>query len=70
MSKTEGHLHTGGVKMVLNLNGEEICTSNATYDKAIISGMSICDRRVKVKRGDFLSMKSVYDVAKHPMYVL
>jgi hypothetical protein len=56
--------------MVLSLNGEEICTSNAAYnDGKTISSMSPCDNSVKVKRGDFLSMKSVYDVAKHPMYV-
>jgi hypothetical protein len=56
--------------MVLNLNGEEICTSDAEYDKnGFISGTTPCDRKVKVKKGDFMSMKSIYDVAKHPMYV-
>jgi hypothetical protein len=66
--KLEGHLHTGGVRMVLSLNGQEICTSNATYgNNGIISGTTPCGGEIKVKKGDFMSMKSVYDIVKHPM---
>lgn len=60
-------MHTGGDKMVLYLNGEEICTSNAKYEKGLIQATTPCDRQIKVKRGDFMSMKSVYDVKKYPM---
>jgi hypothetical protein len=54
--------------MVLSLNGQEICTSNATYsNNGFISGTTPCGGEIKVKKGDFVSMKSVYDIVKHPM---
>ena len=54
--------------MTMTLNGKEICTSNAEYNKENgISGMSPCDQPIKVKKGDLISMKSVYDITKHPM---
>jgi stress up-regulated protein Nod 19 len=64
----KGHLHNGGISMTMLLNGKEICTSNAEYDKENgISGMSPCDQPIKVKKGDLISMKSIYDITKHPM---
>jgi hypothetical protein len=54
--------------MVTYLNGKEICTSNAEYDeKNGIAGMTACDHPVEVKKGDLISMKSTYDIVKHPM---
>jgi hypothetical protein len=54
--------------MVLKLNGEEICTSKASYDeKNGINGMSSCDKPIRVKKGDLLAMESLYDIVKHPM---
>lgn len=68
MRVAEGHLHNGGEKMVLYLNDQEICTSLPTYDKNNgIVKMSTCDSPIKIKKGDTISMKSVYDVVKHPM---
>jgi len=29
--------------------------------------MSTCDKPIKIKKGDTISMKSIYDVVKHPM---
>jgi hypothetical protein len=63
-------MHNGGVKMVMYHNDKEICTSAAEYDAANgINGMGACDNVVKIKKGDLLKVKSVYDIAKHPMFV-
>ena len=68
---SEGHLHNGGEKVITYLNGKEICTSIAEYDGSNgIFGMSACDKPIKVKKGDVVSLKSVYDIVKHPMSVL
>jgi hypothetical protein len=56
--------------VITYLNGEEICTSSAEYDQSNgISGMTACDHPIKVKKGDIVKLKSVYDIVKHPMYV-
>jgi hypothetical protein len=65
-----GHLHSGGDKMVMYLNDKEICTSAPTYDdKEVITSMASCDKPIKVQKGDSISIKSVYDITKHPMLV-
>jgi hypothetical protein len=56
--------------MVLYLNDKEICTSQATYEGHNIAAMNTCDKAIKVKKGDALVLKSVYDITKHPMFVL
>jgi Stress up-regulated Nod 19 len=62
----KGHLHIGGSKMKLSLNDQEICVSKATYDDAgNIVSMSDCTLGLPIKRGDYLSMESVYDLKKH-----
>jgi len=55
--------------MVLSLNNQTICTSDATYDDktGVISSMGTCAPMLPVKRGDYISMASVYDLKKHPM---
>jgi len=64
----KGHMHNGGEKMVLILNDKEICTSSAEYDASNgISSMGACDQKIPVKKGDLIKLKSVYDIAKHPM---
>jgi hypothetical protein len=65
---SKGHLHIGGTKMELSLNDKVICTSDATYDKlGTISSMSTCSPMAPVKKGDWISMRSVYDLKAHPM---
>src|ERR1700722_13913971 len=64
-----GHLHNGGEQMVMYLNNKEICMSKPTYEKETITGMNDCTQPIKVKKGDELTMKSVYDITKHPMFV-
>jgi len=69
----KGHMHDGGDRMILYINGKEVCTSMPIYqsngvgNETVLTGMSICDDAIKVKRGDFLTMKSVYDLSKHPL---
>jgi hypothetical protein len=64
-----GHLHNGGERMVMYLNDKEICVSKPTYEGETIAGMNDCTKPIKVKKGDALTMKSVYDITKHPMSV-
>jgi hypothetical protein len=71
----KGHLHDGGDRIELLLNGKVICDSHAVYGKRkfqngqpweVITEMEQCAMPVRVKKGDMLSMKSYYDVVKHP----
>ena len=55
--------------MVMYLNDKEICVSKPTYEGETIAGMNDCTRPIKVKKGDAITMKSVYDITKHPMFV-
>jgi hypothetical protein len=55
--------------MVMYLNDKEICLSTPTYKGETITGMNDCEKPIKVKKGDVLTMKSVYDITKHPMSV-
>jgi hypothetical protein len=61
-------MHNGGDRMELFVNDKEVCVSRARYTAdGVISGMSFCDTEIPVKKGDYLSMKSVYDLTKHPL---
>jgi hypothetical protein len=74
-----GHLHDGGVAMQLFINGKHLCDSKAGYGGEgastnvngqqweVLSSMTYCDGPFPVKRGDELSMASVYDLKKHPL---
>jgi hypothetical protein len=63
----EGHMHNGGDRMELAVNGKDVCISKARYNMGIISGMSFCDTAIPVKRGDYVTMRSVYDLVKYPL---
>jgi hypothetical protein len=65
----EGHLHNGGERMVMYLNDKEVCTSKPVYEAERIISMGSCDQSIKVKKGDEIVIKSVYDITKHPMFV-
>jgi hypothetical protein len=66
-------MHDGGSSMVMLINDKEVCESKAVYGKGgssndeTIVKMTECAQNIKVKKGDFLSMKSVYDLKTHPM---
>ena len=64
----EGHMHNGGDRMELYLNDKELCVSKPRYgEDGVIAGMSFCDKVVPVKKGDWITMSSVYDLTKHPL---
>ena len=74
-----GHLHDGGEKMQLFLNGRLVCNSTATYggkggtsktngtEWQTISSMSDCQNALTVRKGDNINMKSFYNTLKHPL---
>src|ERR1700760_4980606 len=76
---TEGHLHDGGLNVILKVNGKYACESKAVYGgKAgtttatdgskwtTIGTMTKCHDPIPVKRGDTLSVEANYNLAEHP----
>jgi len=68
----KGHLHAGGDKMVMYINGKFACESKAMYGgekgAQAIDNMSLCTTKpISVKKGDVLTMVALYDVSKHPV---
>jgi Stress up-regulated Nod 19 len=69
------HRHDGGTKMIMMVNGKEVCESKAVYGKAAANNdeavvdMTLCDKSVPLKRGDELTLKAEYDLKSHPLYV-
>jgi hypothetical protein len=53
--------------MTLEVNGKEVCVSRPTYENEQIVGMSGCNLAVPIKRGDFVTMSSVYDLKRHAL---
>jgi len=68
-----GHMHDGGTAMILKINGKTMCTSNAVYGKGgDIAGekilyMSFCGQNYPIKKGDVVTLTSVYDLKTHPL---
>lgn len=62
--------------MILYINGEQKCVSNAVYGKgneineSTLERMSECESNIPVKKGDVLKLDSVYDLKAHPLYVI
>jgi hypothetical protein len=71
-----GHLHDGGVSVVMKNNDKIICDSKAKYGGEgkvsgsweTISEMASCADRVpiSVKKGDILTLETSYDFDLHP----
>jgi hypothetical protein len=78
---TMGHVHDGGVNIVLKVNDVEKCDSRALYggeghtttvDGKIwetIRETTPCTGTVRVQKGDRIYMQANYDVVLHPSYV-
>jgi len=63
-----GHLHSGGVKMTMKINNKLVCTSVPTYDaKGVITQMSLCPTPIQVKKGDKVTIASMYDTKQHAL---
>jgi hypothetical protein len=76
----KGHMHDGGVNVVLTLNGKVICESRAIYGGSgsesvgpdgkpwqTIREMTQCTNAIPVKKGDVIRMLSVYNTNLHPL---
>ncbi|KAE9964922.1 hypothetical protein BLS_007981 [Venturia inaequalis] len=76
-----GHIHDGGEAVYLNINGQPICESKATYggesfstnDNGVsgkkwetISNMATCVEPVKVMKNDKISVSAKFDTEAHP----
>jgi len=63
-----GHLHAGGEKMEMKLNGKVVCTSLPVYDdKGVITTMGLCPEPIPVKKGQTMVITSTYDLSKHKL---
>jgi hypothetical protein len=76
-----GHLHDGGTSVEIALNGENRCTSIASYGGSpdyvkkgadgqvweTISDMKVCSDPVPVKKGDNVTVTASYDTTAHPL---
>jgi len=68
-----GHMHDGGTAMILKINDKAICTSKAVYGQGgDIAGekilyMSLCGQNYPIKKGDVVTLTSVYDLKTHPL---
>jgi hypothetical protein len=67
-----GHLHDGGDRLEMRINGEQVCNSVAGYDvgngnQLMIKNMTACPPKIPVKTGDIIEVKAVYNLEKHPL---
>jgi hypothetical protein len=76
----KGHLHDGGINVLLMLNGQVICDSRAIYGGdgsegvgpngkpwETIREMTQCSKPSAIKAGDLISLMSIYDTTLHPL---
>ncbi|KAF2664955.1 hypothetical protein BT63DRAFT_464214 [Microthyrium microscopicum] len=75
---TSGHMHDGGVNVILKVNDEIKCDSKALYGgeghTTVVDGKTwqtirettSCNQAIKVKKGDRIYMQANYDVELHP----
>jgi hypothetical protein len=76
---SRGHMHNGGVGVVVSVNGKESCTSKAIYGGeghegvdpdgkpwSTLRELTICDQPIEVKKGDKLGLEAQFDMEKHP----
>jgi hypothetical protein len=75
-----GHIHEGGVRNTLLLNGKVICNAEAVYGGSkvsfsredgekwdAISHMTPCIEPVQMKNGDVMTMTTYYNTELHPI---
>lgn len=79
MINQRGHMHDGGIDIVLQVNGQTVCDSRASYggvghtaktpDGKIwetIANSTTCLEPIKVAKGDTVNMNANYDIELHP----
>jgi hypothetical protein len=60
-------MHDGGDKMLLAVNDKVVCESLPEYKGKELWSMTACSGPIDVKKGDYITLTSVYDVPKHPL---
>lgn len=60
-------MHDGGDLMSLAVNDKVVCESVPEYKNGQLWTMSACGKPVEIKKGDYITLSSIYDVTKHPM---
>jgi len=75
---TDGHLHDGGDKIVVTLNGKTVCNSRALYGGPghetvedgvtwkTIAQTTSCGEPIRVRKGDKLRFSASFDFDGHP----
>jgi hypothetical protein len=79
--QTQGHVHDGGINLVLKVNDREVCNSKALYGgpghTTVVNGRTWetirettpCTGTIRVEKGDRIFMQANYDIDLHPSYV-
>ena len=57
---TGGHLHDGGIDLVLQQNGVEVCRPTAMYMDGMLHSISYCDTPVAVTAGTAIQLTARY----------
>lgn len=60
-------MHDGGDGMILAVNDKPVCESLPQYKDGKLWSMTACGKPVDVKKGDWITLTSIYDVTKHPL---
>jgi hypothetical protein len=57
---TGGHLHQGGIDLILQQNGTEVCRPTAIYMDGMLDAITYCDTPVSVTAGSTIQLTSRY----------
>ena len=57
---TGGHLHQGGIDLILQQNGTEVCRPTAIYMDGMLDAITYCDTPVSVTAGTTIRLTSRY----------
>jgi hypothetical protein len=57
---TGGHLHQGGIDLILEQNGTEVCRPTAIYMDGMLDAITYCDTPVSVTAGTTIRLTSRY----------
>jgi hypothetical protein len=60
-------MHDGGDGMILAVNNKTVCRSEPVYKGRELWSMTACGDPYEVKKGDWITLTSIYDIPKHPM---
>jgi hypothetical protein len=67
-----GHLHDGGDRLEIRINGQQVCNSIAGYglgngNQMMIKNMTACSPKIPIKIGDMIEVKAGYNLEKYPL---